>query len=88
MTPRTPLSTLIEVENRICDELAAAGRSLTTDQVQRLVDADRLICDTVLDALVRTGMLRREADGCVQRRRTRRAVASVPESRGRVDEHA
>lgn len=64
--PIDELARLIEAEYR-----EMPGLSLTAAQVQRLWNLDRSRCDTVLDRLVRNGVLGRTALGAYRVRAAR-----------------
>jgi hypothetical protein len=61
------------------------GLSLTSEQVQRLCGAERMVCQMVLDALVDAKFLSRKPDGAyarvtigdVERRRAAKAELTV-----------
>jgi hypothetical protein len=50
--------------------LEVPGLLLTRDQVQRLWGLDKGLCDTVLEALVQNGFLRRTDQGAYVRRQS------------------
>ena len=77
-TPAAP-----QIVQRIRAEyIEMPGLTLRPEQVQRLCGVDRSLCDSVLEALVKSGFLSRRADGAYARQnpdisRARQAKAGL-----------